>query len=54
LKGDQYAVADAGSPAGTFVNGQRIRDVFFLKSGDRIQVGNSVLVFYERQRAVKK
>jgi Inner membrane component of T3SS, cytoplasmic domain len=51
LQGNAYAVADTGTPGGTFVNGQRIRDLFFLKSGDHIQVGNSVLVFYERQRA---
>jgi hypothetical protein len=50
LQGNHYALADAGSPAGTYVNGQRIRDLFFLKSGDRIQVGSSVLVFFERQR----
>jgi hypothetical protein len=51
LKEAHYVVADAGSPGGTFVNGQRIRDVFFLKSGDRIKVGNSILVFFERPRA---
>jgi len=51
LQGDHYVVADAGTPGGTFVNGNRVRDQFFLKSGDRIQVGNSVLVFYQRQRA---
>jgi hypothetical protein len=50
-QGSQYAVLDAGTPGGTFVNGQRIHQFSFLKSGDRIQVGNSVLVFYQRQRA---
>jgi hypothetical protein len=50
-QGNRYALLDGGTPAGTFVNGQRIHDLYLLKSGDRIQVGNSVLVFYERQRA---
>jgi hypothetical protein len=50
-KGNRYALSDEGSPGGTFVNGQRIRDLVFLKSGDRIQVGNSVLLFYERRQA---
>jgi hypothetical protein len=50
-QGDHYAIVDAGAPGGTFVNGQRIGHLYLLRSGDRIQVGNSVLVFYERQRA---
>jgi hypothetical protein len=50
-QGNRYVVLDAGTPGGTFVNGQRIQNQYVLNSGDRIQVGNSVLVFYQRQRA---
>jgi hypothetical protein len=52
-QGDRYALLDTGTPGGTFVNGQRIGHLYPLKSGDRIQVGSSVLVFYERQRAAE-
>src|SRR5262245_66395488 len=34
---------DLGSTNGTFVNGQRVREAF-LKNGDRIQCGETVLV----------
>lgn len=34
---------DLGSTNGTFVNGQRVKDAF-LKSGDRIQCGETILV----------
>ena len=34
---------DLGSTNGTFVNGQRVRDAF-LKNGDRIQCGETILV----------
>jgi hypothetical protein len=49
-EGKLYVVLDAGSPGGTFVNGQDICHRFYLQSGDRIQVGDSVLVFYQRQQ----
>ncbi len=49
LHGNRYALLDGGTPGGTFVNGQRIGPLYYLQSGDRIQAGSSVLVFYERQ-----
>lgn len=50
-QGDRYSLTDVSTPGGTYVNGQRVHDVFPLTSGDRIQLGNAVLVFYERRRA---
>ncbi len=44
-EGNQWLVSDAGTPAGTLVNGQRIAAPTPLRSGDRIQVGGCVLAF---------
>jgi signal transduction histidine kinase len=41
---DGYRVLDVGSANGTFVNDRPIRDVL-LRPGDRVQVGQSVLLF---------
>lgn len=44
-EGSRWMIADAGTPNGTMVNGQRIAAPTPLHSGDRIQVGNCVLSF---------
>lgn len=50
LQKQRYLLADAGTPAGTFLNEERIREPMPLKSGDKIRVGNSVIEFGERQK----
>jgi hypothetical protein len=49
-EGDRWVVTDAGTPSGTLVNGQKISGPTLLRSGDRIQVGASVLTFDVRAR----
>ncbi len=41
-----YAVRDAGSRNGTYVNGVLVRDNHRLQNGDRITVGSSEIVFH--------
>jgi two-component system, NtrC family, sensor kinase len=43
-EGDQFLLVDLGSSNGTFVNEQRITQ-HSLRSGDRVQIGRSVLIF---------
>jgi signal transduction histidine kinase len=43
---DGYRVVDLRSANGTFVNGEAV-DQFVLHSGDRIQLGQTVLLFHE-------
>jgi len=45
-----YLLADAGTPAGTYLNGARVDEPAPLHSGDMIQVGNSVLSFKESHK----
>jgi FHA domain-containing protein len=45
--GSEYAVEDAGSKAGTFVNDKRISVRTVLHSGDLIRVGQNVMRFSE-------
>ena len=49
-QGDQWLLTDAGGSTGTLLNGQRISGPTPLRSGDRIQVGGSVLSFGGRTR----
>jgi hypothetical protein len=49
-EGNAYILADAGTPSGTFLNGQRLDAPARLRSGDRIQIGQSVLRFGERRK----
>lgn len=49
-QGAGYVLFDAGTPSGTFVNGQKCAPSAPLRSGDVIQVGDSVLRFNERAR----
>ncbi|MFN4258004.1 MAG: ATP-binding protein [Gemmataceae bacterium] len=44
LEDGSYRLLDVGSVNGTFVNNQLIKDVI-LRSGDRIQIGQSILVY---------
>ena len=41
---------DAGTPGGTLLNGTRIAEPTPLRNGDKIQLGNCVLIFGERRR----
>jgi hypothetical protein len=50
LAGNRYYVEDAGTPAGTFVNEQKVAGRAPLQAGDLIRVGKSALRFNERQR----
>ncbi|HTU20526.1 MAG TPA: FHA domain-containing protein [Gemmataceae bacterium] len=50
LKNNRYLLADAETPGGTFLNGERISKPTPLKSGDKIGVGKSVIEFGERQK----
>lgn len=49
-EGDAWRVFDNKTPNGTLVNGQRIAAPTPLQSGDRIQVGGSVVLFEARVR----
>ncbi len=49
-KGRQYLLDDAGTPGGTYLNGERVAGPTPLRAGDRIQVGRCVLLFGERQK----
>ena len=48
--GDAFAVSDAGSLNGTYVNRDRI-DSVDLKDGDEVQIGKYRLVFFSGHRA---
>jgi pSer/pThr/pTyr-binding forkhead associated (FHA) protein len=50
LQGDRYYVVDNNTPAGTYLNEQRISGPAPLRAGDRIRVGKHVLMFGERQK----
>lgn len=45
---DAFVVIDLGSNNGTFVNGQKIKE-HFLKNGDQILIGKTLLVFEGRE-----
>ncbi len=40
-----WEVADLGSANGTYVNGDRINDVFPVRHGDQIKIGGTLIVF---------
>ncbi len=50
LKNNRYVLADAETPAGTFLNDKPVGKPTPLRDGDPIRVGNSVLRFGERAR----
>src|SRR4051794_24435295 len=45
----RYVLYDAGSRAGTMVNGEPVREPRVLADGDEIQVGPTVLTFREQE-----
>ncbi|MEE8143108.1 MAG: HD domain-containing phosphohydrolase [Planctomycetota bacterium] len=45
---EMYFIRDLESRNGTFVNENRIDDSWLLRTGDRIHVGNTVLIFEDR------
>ena len=47
---EAYRIVDLGSANGTYVNGQLI-DQALLHSGDRLQLGQTVMLFNEGGRA---
>jgi hypothetical protein len=50
LEGDRHVLVDAGAPAGTYVNDERVHGSRPLRSGDAIRLGKCVLRFGERQK----
>jgi FHA domain len=50
LEDGRYLLEDAGTPGGTFLNGERISGPTPLSAGDEIGVGRSRLRFGERQK----
>ncbi|MCI0641471.1 MAG: FHA domain-containing protein [Gemmataceae bacterium] len=50
LENGRYVLEDATTPGGTYVNDQRVNGRVYLRSGDLIRVGRSVLRFFERRR----
>jgi hypothetical protein len=50
LENGRYVLEDATTPGGTYVNDQRVNGRTYLRSGDLIRLGRSVLRFFERQR----
>ncbi|MEZ6183856.1 MAG: FHA domain-containing protein [Planctomycetota bacterium] len=54
LKGGSYWVQDLKSRNGTKLNGKSLTEPTELKPGDRIQVGDSIVHFQERQGATSK
>jgi hypothetical protein len=52
-EGDAFVLRDAGSAAGTYVNGRRVEGPCPLRSGDAIGLGRCLLRFGERPRAAR-
>ncbi len=50
LEGNGYTLADANSSTGTYLNDERLDSPARLRSGDRIQVGQTILRFDERRK----
>jgi hypothetical protein len=50
LTDGRYALMDAGTPGGTFLNGQRLSGPTPLSSGDLIGVGHSLIRFQEKRK----
>ena len=43
FRGSGYVVRDLGSTNGTFVNGERVAGDRWLRSGDKIEIGSTVI-----------
>lgn len=44
----KWRISDLGSVNGTFVNGRKIVEMILLQDGDRVKIGDEVLVFRQR------
>jgi hypothetical protein len=49
-RGNEHVLIDNGTPAGTYVNDQRVNGAHTLRSGDIIRLGRCVLRFGERAK----
>jgi hypothetical protein len=49
--GNAFVLTDVGTPSGTYVNGEPLHGPHELRSGDRIRLGRSVLLFGERRKS---
>jgi hypothetical protein len=49
-QGNRYLLADDGTPGGTYLNDEKVKEPTPLRDGDEIRVGNCVLRFGERQK----
>ncbi|HND52597.1 MAG TPA: ATP-binding protein [Pirellulaceae bacterium] len=50
IEADGHSIVDLGSSNGTFVNSQRV-DSHWLESGDRVQLGRSLLIFTDADQS---
>lgn len=48
---DRWVVRDVGSRNGTYVNGEQVREPVWLRAGDELRIGKSLLVLKAQQRA---
>jgi pSer/pThr/pTyr-binding forkhead associated (FHA) protein len=48
---DRWVVRDVGSRNGTYVNGEQVREPVWLRAGDELRIGKSLLVFKAQQSA---
>jgi len=48
---DRWVVRDVGSRNGTYVNGQQVREPVWLRAGDELRIGKSLLVLKVQQSA---
>lgn len=46
---DRWVVRDVGSRNGTYVNGEQVRDAVWLRAGDELRIGKSLLVLKVQQ-----
>jgi len=48
---DRWVVRDVGSRNGTYVNGRQVREPVWLRAGDELRIGKSLLVLKVQQSA---
>ena len=48
---DRWVVRDVGSRNGTYVNGEQVREPVWLRAGDELRIGKSLLVLRTQQSA---
>jgi pSer/pThr/pTyr-binding forkhead associated (FHA) protein len=48
---DRWVVRDVGSRNGTYVNGEQVREPVWLRPGDEVRIGKSLLVLRTQQSA---